>query len=47
MKRLVFWAGYQSERLFDNSNMPLDISIGDQLVIGGIVISILLLAYSL
>ena len=47
MRRLVYWTGYQTERLFDNRDMPLDISIGDQLVIGGIVIGTLLLAYSL
>lgn len=46
MKRIAYRLGYASGWLWNREGMPLDIAIGDQLVIGGTVI-LFILALSL
>ena len=42
MRMIFFKAGYATAWLWNREGMPLDISIGDQLVVGGVVITTLL-----
>ena len=42
MRTILFKAGYATAWLWNREGMPLDISIGDQLVIGGAAILTLL-----
>ena len=44
-KTLAFRAGYRTAQLFDQNGMPLDISIGDVLLIGGIGLLLLMGIY--
>ena len=41
--KVTYWIGYFSARLFDGSRMPLGVSRGEMVLIGGAAIGIVIL----